>query len=126
MPRSRMAVGSEKRAVSGLTFAPVSLVGARLFCRLGTAYRHHRRMLKLSPVTINHDLKLLRKMFAWGIRERLLKMTPFKVESENVIRLDPESTREERLTSETVERKLFAAANSHPRGVLIAMLETRS
>ena len=88
------------------------------------AYRHHRRAQRRSPVTINHDLKLLRKMFAWGIRERLLSATPFKVGSENVIRLDPESPREERLTSEEAERKLFAAANSHLRGVLTAMLET--
>jgi hypothetical protein len=32
------------------------------------AYRHHRREQKLSAVTINHDLKLLRKMFA-GVSE---------------------------------------------------------
>jgi integrase len=88
------------------------------------AYRHHRRTQRRSPVTINHDLKLLRKMFTWGIRERVLTSTPFKVGSENVIRLDPESPREERLTSEEAERKLFAAANSHLRGVLTAMLET--
>jgi hypothetical protein len=88
------------------------------------AYRHHRRTQKLSPVTINHDLKLLRKMFAWGIRERMLTFTPFKVGSESVICLDPESPREERLTSETAERALFQAANPHLRGILIAMLET--
>ena len=88
------------------------------------AYRHHRRTQRRSPVTINHDLKLLRKMFTWGIRERVLTSTPFKVGSENVVRLDPESPREERLTSEEAERKLFAAANSHLRGVLTAMLET--
>lgn len=46
------------------------------------AYRYHRRLQKRSPVTINHDLKLLRKMFAWGIRERLLTATPFKVAGE--------------------------------------------
>jgi hypothetical protein len=39
-------------------------------------------------VTIDHDLKLLRKKFAWGIRERLLTATPLKVAGENVIRLD--------------------------------------
>ena len=75
-------------------------------------------------MTINHDLKLLRKMFTWGIRERLLPATPFKVESESVIRLDPESPREERLTSEDAERRLFEAASPRLRGVLIAMLET--
>jgi len=88
------------------------------------AYRHHRRTQKRSAVTINHDLKLLRKMFAWGIRERLLTATPFKVAGESVIRLDPESPREERLTSEEAERKLFAAASPHLRGVITAMLET--
>lgn len=88
------------------------------------AYRHHRRVQKRSAVTINHDLKLLRKMLAWGIRERLLTSTPFKVAWENVIRLDPESPREQRLTSEEAERKLFEAATPHLRGVLTAMLET--
>jgi integrase len=88
------------------------------------AYRHHRRAQKRSAVTINHDLKLLRKMFAWGIRERLLTATPFKVAGENVIRLDPESPREERLTDAEAERKLFEAASPHVRGVINAMLET--
>src|SRR6266542_6493205 len=64
-------------------------------------------------------------MLAWGIRERLLTATPFKVAGENVIRLDPESPREERLTSEEAERKLFDAASPHLRGVIMAMLETR-
>jgi integrase len=88
------------------------------------AYRHYRRTLKRSAVTINHDLKLLRKMFAWGIRERLLTATPFRVAGENVIRLDLESPREERLTDPEAERKLFEAASPHLRGVIIAMLET--
>ena len=88
------------------------------------AYRYHRRLQKRSPVTINHDLKLLRKMFAWGIRERLLTATPFKVVGESVIRLDPESPREERLTSEEAERNLFEVATPHLRGVITAMLET--
>ncbi len=43
------------------------------------SYRHHRREQGVSPVTSNHDLKLLRKMFAWGVRERLIRATPFKV-----------------------------------------------
>jgi hypothetical protein len=38
-----------------------------------------------------------------------------KVAGENVIRFDPESPREERLTSEEAERKLFAAATPHLR-----------
>ena len=32
----------------------------------------------LSPVTINHDLKLLRKMLNWGIRKGYLEKTPSK------------------------------------------------
>ena len=88
------------------------------------AYRHHRRMQKRSAVTSNHDLKLLRKMFTWGIRERLLTATPFKVAGEAVIKLDPESPREERLTDADAERKLFQAAPPHVRGVIVAMLET--
>jgi integrase len=88
------------------------------------AYRHHRRTQKRSAVTINHDLKLLRKMFAWGIRGRLLHATPFTVAGENVVRLDPESPREERLTDPEAERKLFTAASPHLRGVITAMLET--
>jgi hypothetical protein len=87
------------------------------------AYRHHRRTHKRSAVTINHDLKLLRKMFAWGIRERMLTATPFRVAGENVIRLDPESPREERLTDAERERKLFDAASPHLRGVITATLE---
>ena len=75
-------------------------------------------------MTINHDLKLLRKMFAWGIRERLIIATPFKVGTENAIRLDPESPREQRLTDPELERKLFDAASPPLRGVLTAMLET--
>lgn len=70
------------------------------------------------------NLKLLRKMLAWGIRERLLTAMPFKVAGENVIRLDPESPREERLTDPEAERKLFEAASPHLRGVITAMLET--
>ena len=31
------------------------------------AYRHHRRAQGVSPVTSNHDLKLLREMFASGV-----------------------------------------------------------
>src|ERR1700730_18981064 len=88
------------------------------------ADRHPRRERKRSAVTINHDLKLLRKMFAWGIPERLRTATPFKVAGESVIRLDPESLREEGLTSEEAELKLFEAASPHLRGVLTAMLET--
>ena len=54
----------------------------------------------------------------------VLTATPFRVAGENVIRLDPESPREQRLTDAEAERKLFGAASPHLRGVITAMLET--
>lgn len=88
------------------------------------AYRHHRRAQGVSPVTSNHDLKLLRKMFAWGVRERLIPATPFKVGTESVISLDPETPRERRFGSDADETRLLRAANPHLRGILVAMLDT--
>lgn len=88
------------------------------------AYRHHRRGAGLSAVTSNHDLKLLRKMFAWGVRERLIPSTPFKVSTETVIKLDPETPRERRFRSDDDEEALLLAANPHLRAVIIAMLDT--
>jgi integrase len=88
------------------------------------AYRHHRRARGLSAVTSNHDLKLLRKMFAWGVRERLIPSTPFKVVTETVIKLDPETPRERRFKSDDDEEALLLAANPHLRAVIIAMLDT--
>ena len=87
-------------------------------------YRHHRREQGVSPVTSNHDLKLLRKMFAWGVRERLIPATPFKVGTESVIALDPETPRERRFASDDDETRLLRAANPHLRGILVAMLDT--
>jgi hypothetical protein len=74
------------------------------------AYRHHRREQRRSAVTINLDLKQLRKMAAWDICELLLTPTPFKVVGEGVIRFDPESPREKRLTSKEAERPAFRDA----------------
>ena len=75
-------------------------------------------------MTSNHDLKLLRKMFNWGIRKGYLKRTPFKVESVNTISLDREIPRQWRFDSEEDEQKLLDAANPHLRAVLIALLDT--
>ena len=88
------------------------------------SYRHHRREQGVSSVTSNHDLKLLRKMFAWGVRERLIPATPFKVGTESVIALDPETPRERRFASDDDETRLLRAANPHLRGILVAMLDT--
>jgi len=69
----------------------------------------------LSSVTVNHDLKLLRKMFNWGIRKRYLRQIPFKVESVNAITLDEEIPRNWRFNTEEDEQKLLDAANPHLR-----------
>lgn len=88
------------------------------------SFRHARRAAGLSAVTVNHDLKLLRKMFAWGVRERMLPATPFKIGTETAIKLDPETPRERRFRSDDEEEKVLTAANPHLRAVIIAMLDT--
>jgi integrase len=75
-------------------------------------------------VTVNHDLKLLRKMFNWGIRKGYLERTPFQVGSESAITLEREIPRDWRFESDGDEEGLFNAANPHLRAVLIALLDT--
>lgn len=88
------------------------------------AFRAARKAGGLSPVTVNHDLKLLRKMFNWGIRKGYLQRTPFKVGSESAITLEREIPRDWRFESDEDEQKLLNAANPHLRAVLIALLDT--
>jgi hypothetical protein len=52
------------------------------------AFRDWRKTNGLSPVAVNHDLKLLRKMFNWSIRKRYLAVTPFKLGTEPAIALE--------------------------------------
>jgi integrase len=87
-------------------------------------FRAARKAEGLSAVTVNHDLKLLRKMFNWAIRKEYLKPTPFKAESVTVISLEREIRRHWRFNSDEDEQKLLDAANPHLRAVLIAMLDT--
>ena len=88
------------------------------------AYRDHRKAQGLSAVTVNHDLRLLRKMFNWGIQKGHLERTPFKIGTEPAIRLEREIPRHRRFESDDDEQKLLAAANPHLRAVIIAMLDT--
>ena len=46
------------------------------------AFRDSRKAAGLSAVTVNHDLKLLRKMLNWGIRKGYLERSPFKIGTE--------------------------------------------
>jgi integrase len=86
--------------------------------------REHRRGQGRSAVTVNHDLKLLRKMFAWGVRAGYLERSPFKIGTEPAIALDREIPRDKRFEQDEDEEKLLRAANPHLRGVIIAMLDT--
>jgi integrase len=88
------------------------------------AYRDHRKAAGLSAVTVNHDLKLMRKMFNWGIRKGYLERTPFKIGTEAAITLEREIPRNKRFESDDVEEKLLDAANPDLRGIVIAMLDT--
>ena len=87
------------------------------------SFREHRKAHNLSAVAINHDLRLLRKIFNWGIRKGLVARTPFKIGTEPAIHLEREVPRHVRLTEEQ-ESPVLEAANSHLRAVIIAILET--
>ena len=88
------------------------------------AYRDHRKAQELSPVTVNHDLRLLRKMFNWGIRKGYLEATPFKRGTVTVIQLERETARSRRFQVEDDENKLLEASSEHLHGVLVALLDT--
>jgi integrase len=88
------------------------------------AFRAARRAEGLSAVTVNHDLKLLRKMFNWAIRKRWLGRTPFRVDGVTVVSLDREIPRAVRFEQEEDEQKLLTAANPHLRALIVAMLDT--
>jgi integrase len=88
------------------------------------ALRRWRKMDGRSAVTINHDVKLLRKMFNWGIKKRLVERTPFRVEGVAVINLERETPRAMRFQNDEDEQKLLDAANPHLRALITAMLDT--
>ena len=88
------------------------------------AFRDWRKTNGLSPVAVNHDLKLLRKMFNWSIRKRYLAVTPFKLGTEPAIALEREIPRNWRFEREEDEERLLKAANPHLRGIITAMLDT--
>lgn len=88
------------------------------------AFRDARRAEGLSAVTVNHDLKLLRKLFNWGVRKGCLERMPFKIGTEPAITLEKETPRAVRFQLEDDEARLLNAAKPHFRGVIIAMLDT--
>ncbi len=88
------------------------------------AFRHSRRATGLSAVTINHDLKLLRKMLNWGIREGLIERTPFKLGTEPVIRLERETPRNRRFAGDEDEERLLKVSGPFMRAYVTTMLDT--
>jgi integrase len=88
------------------------------------AFRDARKAAGLSACTVNHDLKLLRKMFNWAIRKGYLERTPFKIGTEPAITLDKEIPRDRRFQGDDDEQKVLDAADPHLRGVIIALLDT--
>ena len=88
------------------------------------AFHDARRAKGRSACTVNHDLKLLRKMFNWGIRKGYMERTPFKIGTEPAIRLDKEIPRDRRFQGEDDEQRLLDSADPHLRAVIIALLDT--
>jgi integrase len=88
------------------------------------AYRDHRKAAGLSAVSINQDLRLLRKIFNWGIRKDCIERTPFKVGTEPTIQLEREIPRHRRFDTPDDEGRLLAAASPHLHGIIVALLET--
>jgi integrase len=88
------------------------------------AFRESRRAAGLSPVTINHDLKLLRKMLNWGVKKGYLQRTPFKIGTEPAISLEREIPRNWRFENEEDEQRLLDAANPHLSAIITALLDT--
>lgn len=74
-------------------------------------------------VTANRNLALLRAMFNWAVRCRLLKETPFKVGTETVVRFRRETPRRRRLEPDQAEA-LLQACNPRLRAIVEAALET--
>ena len=87
-------------------------------------FRDARKATGRSAVTVNHDLKLLRKMFNWGIRKGYLERTPFKIGTEPAITLEKEIPRSRRFETEEDEQRLLDVANPQLRAVIIAILDT--
>lgn len=88
------------------------------------AFRDTRKTSGLSAVAVNHDLRLLRKIFNWSIRKGLVTRTPFKIGTEPSIQLEREIPRNRRFHDPEDEERLLKACTPDLRGVVIAILET--
>ena len=105
-----------------VTFGSKSVVAITTFDI--EAFREQRLTDGLSAVAVNHDLRLLRKMFNWGVRVGLIEKTPFKIGTEPAITLEREIPRHKRFANDDEEERLLAAANPHLRAIITAILDT--
>jgi integrase len=107
---------------NGQTFGDMPLDQIRT-CDI-EVFRDARKAEGLSACTVNHDLKLLRKMFNWGIRRGYLDRTPFKIGTEPAITIEREIPRDRRFQNEEDEQTLLDACDPHLRAVVVALLDT--
>jgi integrase len=70
----------------------------------------------------NRDLALLRAMFNWAVRKKLVPSTPFKIGNVSSVRLAREEPRSRRLQPGEEERLMLASGGL--RDLIIAALET--
>jgi integrase len=88
-------------------------------------FRDARKAGGFSPVTVNHDLKLLRSMFNWAIRKKYLSQSPLTMSGGlPALRLEREIPRHRRFESADDEQRLVNAADPHLRAVIVALLDT--
>jgi integrase len=88
------------------------------------ALRDWRKAEGLSAYTVNHDLKLLRKMFNWAVRHGYLERTPFKIGTEPAVGLEKEIPRARRFDSDEEEQKVLDSSDPYLRAVIVALLDT--
>lgn len=88
------------------------------------AYRLSRKMVWMSVLTRNHDIKLLRQAWNSAMRHRLVQHTPFRYQHLVEIQLEPEAGRHMRFEREDDEARLLAASSPHLHDVIVGLLET--
>jgi len=88
-------------------------------------FREVRRGQGVGPVGVNRNLGSLRALYNWAIRTGYVERSPFKRQSEPVVRLSDEPSRSRRLNADIDEEgKLLAACGPHLRAVVEAALES--
>jgi integrase len=88
-------------------------------------FREARRHRGTGPVGVNRNLGSLRALFNWALKVGYVDRTPFKRQSEPVVKLSGEHSRSRRLDMDhDEETTLLAACGAHLHAVVTAALET--